>query len=137
QLDAREKAAAMAAFNKARGNGKGPVTGGAGGLGGGVAGGFGGEAGEGAKARSREAMIKRFDKNGDGKLSEDEKAEAQKELKAKRGAGKGERRPAGGKMAEILKKFDTDGDGKLSDEEKAAAKGEFAEKRKEKGKKPE
>ena len=73
-------------------------------------------------------MIKRFDKDGDGKLSDDEKAEAQKALKAK----KGEARPAAGKLTEAMKKFDADGDGKLSDEEKAAAKKELAEKRKEK-----
>ena len=74
-------------------------------------------------------MIKRFDKNGDGKLSDDEKAEAQKALKGK----KGEARPA--KLTEAMKKFDADGDGKLSDDEKAAMKKELAEKRK--GKKPE
>ncbi len=69
-------------------------------------------------------MIKRFDKNGDGKLSDDEKAEAQKILKGKKGE-----RPSG-KLAEAMKKFDADGDGKLSDEEKADAKKELAEKRK-------
>ena len=74
-------------------------------------------------------MIKRFDKDGDGKLNDEEKAEAQKALKGK----KGETRPA--KLTEAMKKFDADGDGKLSDEEKAAAKKELAEKRK--GKKPE
>ena len=73
--------------------------------------------------------MKRFDRNGDGKLSDDEKAEAQKELKAKKGE-----RPAN-KLTEAMKKFDTDDDGKLSDEEKAAAKKERAEKGK--GKKPE
>lgn len=141
QLNAQEQAAAMAAFQKARASGGGapatgvlPGGGGAGALPGGIpaGGGFGVPArGEGGKVRGREAMIKRFDRNGDGKLSDDEKAEAQKALKAK----KGEARPAAGKLSEALKKFDEDGDGKLSEDEKAAAKKDLAEKRK--GKKPE
>jgi Ca2+-binding EF-hand superfamily protein len=135
QLNPQEQAAAMAAFQKARANGGAP---GAGGVPGGknssipTGGGFGGDAAAGeGKGRGREAMIKRFDKNGDGKLSDDEKAEAQKFFKDKKGE-----RPAG-KLTEAMKKFDTDGDGKISDDEKAAAKKELAEKRKEKGKKPE
>jgi Ca2+-binding EF-hand superfamily protein len=119
--------AALAAFQKARANGGGPAAGGIP-----AGGGFGDDpaAGEG-KARGREAMIKRFDKNGDGKLSDDEKAQAQKFFKDKKGE-----RPAG-KLTQAMQKFDTDGDGKISDDEKAAAKKELAEKRKEKGKKPE
>lgn len=136
KLNPQEQAAAMAAFQKARGGG-GPATGGlpAGGNGGIPAGGgFGAPAngaGEGNKSRSRDARLKRFDRNSDGKLSDDEKAEAQKELKAKKGE-----RPAG-KLTEAMKKFDADDDGKLSDEEKAAAKKDLALKRKGKGKKPE
>lgn len=131
KLNQQEQAAAMAAFQKARANGGGAAGGGN--AAGTPAGGFGdGPAVEG-KARGREAMIKRFDKNGDGKLSDEEKAEAQKALKGK----KGEARPAAGKLTEAMKKFDADGDGKLSEEEKAAVKKELAEKRKEKGKKPE
>src|SRR5204863_3860772 len=140
KLSPQEQAAAMTAFQKARASGGGPATGGlpaAGANPSGIpaGGGFGApEAGnEGGKTRGRDAMIKRFDKNGDGKLSDDEKAEAQKALKAK----KGEARRPPGKLTEAMKKFDADGDGKLSDEEKAAAKKELAEKRKEKGKKPE
>ncbi|MCE9526268.1 MAG: EF-hand domain-containing protein [Planctomycetales bacterium] len=132
KLSQQEQAAAMAAFQKARADGVGAAAGAAsGGNFGGIpaGGGFGdGPAVEG-KARGREAMIKRFDKNGDGKLSDEEKAEAQKALKGK----KGEARPA--KLTEAMKKFDADGDGKLSDEEKAVAKKELAEKRK--GKRPE
>ncbi len=128
KLNPEERAAAMAAFQKAKGNGGGFPGGDA--PGNPASGGFGGEQGAEGKARGREAMIKRFDKNGDGKLNDEEKAEAQKVLKAK----KGEARPAG-KLTEAMKKLDIDGDGKLSDEEKAAAKKEAAEKRK--GKKPE
>jgi Ca2+-binding EF-hand superfamily protein len=128
QLSPQEQGAALAAFQKARGGG-GPATGGRTG-----GSGFGppaNGAGEGSKPRSRDAMIKRFDKNGDGKLSDDEKAEAQKELKDKKGG-----RPAG-KLTDAMKKLDTDDDGVISDEEKAAAKKVLLEKRKAKGKKPE
>lgn len=125
KLSQQEQAAAMAAFQKMRGNGA--AGGNAGGLP--ATGGFGEEPAVEGKARGREAMIKRFDKNGDGKLSDDEKAEAQKALKGKKGEG----RPA--KLTEAMKKFDADGDGKLSDDEKAAMKKELAEQRK--GKKSE
>ena len=128
----REEGAGMAVCQKRRGNGQGDLGGVVpGGNAGGIPAtdGLGEEPAVEGKARGREAMIKRFDKNGDGKLSDDEKAEAQKALKGKKGAA----RPA--KLTEALKKFDADGDGKLSDEEKATAKKELAEKRK--GKKPE
>ena len=54
--------------------------------------------------------IKKYDKNGDGKLSEEEAkamAEEKKEIAEKR-------------HEEKLKNYDTDGNGKLSDEEKIA-----------------
>lgn len=128
ELNPQERAAAMSALQKRR-TGGGAVAGGIP-----AGGGFGGNgpggapaAGEGKKSRSRDSFIKRFDRNGDGKLSEDEKAEAQKALKGKKGE-----KPAS-KLSEDLKKFDTDGDGTLSDEEKA----EVKKARKEKGKKPE
>ncbi len=54
----------------------------------------------------REEMMKKFDKDGDGKLSDEEKAAAKTEMEAKR--------------AEMLKEFDKDGDGKLSDDERKA-----------------
>ena len=133
KLSPQEQAAAMAAFQKARANG-GAAAGGlpaGGALAGGIPSGDGLDtpaAGKEGKSRGRDAMIKRFDKDGDGKLSDDEKAEAQKALKAK----KGEARSAAGKLTEAMKKFDADGDGKLSDEEKAAAKKELAGKRKDK-----
>ena len=62
---------------------------------------------------SREEVMKKFDKDGDGKLSEDEKAEIRKAM-ASRG-GPGGRRPP----PELMKKFDKDGDGKLSEDERA------------------
>ena len=56
---------------------------------------------------SREEMIKKFDKDGDGKLCDQEKAEIRKTM--------GNRQPP----AHIIEKFDKDGDGKLCDDEKA------------------
>ena len=56
---------------------------------------------------SKEEIIKKFDKDGDGKLSEEEKAEIRKSM--------ANRKPP----AHIIEKFDKDGDGKLSDEERA------------------
>ena len=48
-------------------------------------------------------MLKKFDKDGDGKLNEDERKAAGQARKA-----------------EMLKRFDKDGDGKLSEEEREA-----------------
>ena len=62
---------------------------------------------------SREEMIKKFDKDGDGKLNDDEKAELRKAMASKGGPG-GRRLPP-----HLLKKFDKDGDGKLSEDERA------------------
>ncbi len=56
---------------------------------------------------SKEEIIKKFDKDGDGKLSEEEKAEIRKSM--------ANRKPP----AHIIEKFDKDGDGKLSEEERA------------------
>ena len=53
---------------------------------------------------SKEEMLKKFDKDGDGKLSEDEKAAAQ------------------AARAKKIAQYDTDGDGKLSDAERQAMK---------------
>lgn len=61
-------------------------------------------AGDDAKKKDRkEMMIKKFDKDGDGKLSKEEKAAMQTERKA------------------ILAKYDTDKDGKLSKDERTGA----------------
>ena len=58
-------------------------------------------------SRPSKEIIKKFDKDGDGKLSEEEKAEIRKSM--------ANRQPP----AHIIEKFDKDGDGKLSDEERA------------------
>jgi hypothetical protein len=71
---------------------------------------------------NREAILKKFDKDGDGKLSEEEKSEARKSF-----GGVRPLRPP----AELIKKFDKDGDGKLNEEERAALREEGQKRRKE------
>ena len=73
---------------------------------------------------NREAILKKFDKDGDGKLNEEERAEARKSF----GGGRPQRPPA-----ELIKKFDKDGDGKLNEDERKAA---GAEMRKNRGGRP-
>jgi Ca2+-binding EF-hand superfamily protein len=64
-------------------------------------------------------LLKRFDKDGDGKLDAAELAEMMKARAAAGGQGMG---AAGGQFRQqILKMFDKNGDGKLDDEERAAA----------------
>lgn len=71
----------------------------------------------------REAILEKFDADGDGKLSEEERETAKAAMKAKR--------------KELLEKYDVDGDGKLNAEERQAAKdaGERIPCKKHKGKK--
>ncbi|QTN31297.1 EF-hand domain-containing protein [Akkermansiaceae bacterium] len=57
-------------------------------------------------------MLKKFDKDGDGKLSEEERAAARAALA---------NRPDRKLPPEMLAKFDKDGDGKLNEEERKAA----------------
>jgi hypothetical protein len=64
------------------------------------------------KGPARAKMMEKFDKDGDGKLSDEEKSAAKaahKEMMTER-------------KAKFMEKFDTDGDGELSDEEKAVTK---------------
>lgn len=83
-------------------------------------------------AARKEAMLKKFDKDGDGKLSEEERAAMRAEMQKRRGeGGKG---PDAARRAEMMKKFDKDGDGKLSEEERAALRAEMQKKRGEGGK---
>ena len=60
---------------------------------------------------SREEMLKKFDKDGDGKLSEEEKGELRKVM-----ASRGRKLPP-----HLMEKFDKDGDGKLNEDERAEA----------------
>ncbi|MDE2680290.1 MAG: EF-hand domain-containing protein, partial [Verrucomicrobiota bacterium] len=98
--------------------------------------GQGGRGGEGGRGGGiREAMIKKYDKNGDGKLDENERPsreEMQDFFRAQLGGGQtrpsgGQTRPGqGGRDAApqqnmrdaMLKKFDKNGDGKLDEDER-------------------
>lgn len=61
----------------------------------------------------KEARLKLYDKDGDGKLSEVERAELKRDLKAKRDA--------------ILKKYDQNNNGRLDADERAALKASVQE----------
>lgn len=68
----------------------------------------------------RQELLKKHDKNGDGKLDDAERAAAEKAREQFQG-----QRPPGPRGArfreEMIKRFDKDGDGVLNDEERAAA----------------
>ncbi len=80
----------------------------------------------GDRADVRKQILEKFDKDGDGKLSDEEKAAARKAF-----ANRGDQaRPAGGQLAdrfkEIVAKYDKDGDGKLNEAERTAAREELS-----------
>jgi Ca2+-binding EF-hand superfamily protein len=66
-------------------------------------------------AKKREALLKKFDKDGDGKLNEQER-KAAREFKAKRRGDEGRDRK--GPHRRALRKFDKDGNRKLDREER-------------------
>jgi Ca2+-binding EF-hand superfamily protein len=66
-------------------------------------------------------LIKKFDKDGDGQLSEEERKAAREAMEARRGEF----------QKKMLEQFDKDGDGKLSEEERKAAREAGEAKRKE------
>lgn len=71
---------------------------------------------EGAKPEANARLLERFDKDGDGKLSDAERAAAKAAMADRGGKGGEEMR------AKLLKEFDKDGDGQLDEGERAAAK---------------
>ena len=73
--------------------------------------------------KSREEMLKKFDKDGNGELCEAERAEAKKAWEAKHKEMR----------AKMLEKFDADGDGELSEKERKAARAEWHKKHQAKG----
>ena len=77
---------------------------------------------------SREEMRVRFDTDGDGQLSEEERAA----MREARGDGRGER-PS---REELLERFDADGDGELSEQERAALREEMGRRRGPGGERP-
>ncbi len=86
---------------------------------------MGGEGG-----RKREKIIEIFDRDGDGKLSEEERATARKareRMQQEGGAPQQMGKAAGARLTEeqrerVRERFDKDGDGTLNEEERAAAK---------------
>lgn len=75
---------------------------------------------------NRGEYLKRFDTNGDGQLSADEKQAAREQFK--------EKHPEmAERYQELIKQFDKDCDGKLNEEERAALKQHMQEQRQEKG----
>ena len=95
--------------------------------------------GKGKRGEMRKKLIEKFDADGDGKLSDDEKAKAREAMKKRRGqgrsggdkarGGRGKGRPGGGASADfrkkMLEKYDADGDGKLNEEERGKARKEM------------
>ena len=71
----------------------------------------------GDKGGMRKEILAKFDADGDGKLSDAEKAKAKEAREARH--------------AEMIAKFDADGDGKLNDEEKAKARESWKQKHQE------
>jgi Ca2+-binding EF-hand superfamily protein len=71
--------------------------------------------GPGSRGMFREEMIKRFDQDGNGELSDTERQAAREEMR-KQWKARGEKM-----REEFTKRFDKDGDGKLNDAEKAEA----------------
>jgi hypothetical protein len=73
--------------------------------------------------KKHEALLKKFDKDGDGKLSKEEKAAAREFRDAHRKDGdQGGKEGKRGLRKKILERFDKDGDHKLSEAERAALK---------------
>ncbi len=93
--------------------------------------GFGAAGAGGPPGFDREAMVREFDKNGDGELDEQERATLRETLRQRFGQGGG---PGGfgGQMPnreELLRRFDRNGDGELDEEERAAMRTEFGRNR--------
>ena len=74
------------------------------------------------KRPSREEILKRYDKDGDGQLSEAERQQLRQDHADRRGSGDGKggpdrQRP---RREEMLKRFDQNGDGELNEDERQA-----------------
>jgi hypothetical protein len=83
--------------------------------------------GNGKRAETRQKVLQKFDKNGNGQLDPDEREAAKEAMQKRRqqGGGKGPGGQGGRdpeRRQKLLAKFDSDGDGKLSETERAAAK---------------
>ena len=72
-------------------------------------------------AARKAEMLKKFDKDGNGRLSDEEKTTLRAEMQNRRGEGRDRKQWTPEQRDEMLKKFDTDRDGKLSQEERDTA----------------
>lgn len=90
---------------------------------------LGGEGGKRPKPLSAAEIIKKFDKDGNGQLSENEVQAFVEEMKSRR-PEKGQGGRGGGfNREEMIEKYDTDGDGRLNAEERKAMMEELRAKR--------
>ena len=80
-------------------------------------------------AARKAEMLKKFDKDGDGKLSDEEKSTLRAEMQNRRGGGRDRKQWTPEQRDEMLKKYDKDGDGELSDAEKATLRAEMQNRR--------
>ena len=80
-------------------------------------------------AARKAEMLKKFDKDGDGRLSDEEKSTLRAEMQNRRGGGRDRKQWTPEQRDEMLKKFDKDGDGKLSDEERTTLRAEIQNRR--------
>ena len=81
---------------------------------------FAAPSGNNEQAARKADMLKKFDKDGDGKLSDAEKTTLRTDMQKRRGGrDRSQRTPE--QRAETLKKFDKDGNGELSVDERNAA----------------
>ena len=67
----------------------------------------------------KEKILKKFDANGDGQLSDEEKEKAKAAFRERVGGKGGPGGPGGPGREELMKKFDANGNGQLEPEEKA------------------
>lgn len=71
-------------------------------------------------AIDRQSVLKEFDRDGDGQLSDGEREAAMQAMRNRLRAT-GQRTPPNPTRAELLKRFDTNGDGQIDEAERAAA----------------
>jgi Ca2+-binding EF-hand superfamily protein len=81
--------------------------------------------GNGGQRMSREDIIAKYDVDGDGQLSDTEKATMQKEMGTRTGRNGGQRNEQRMSREDMIIKFDVDGDGQLSDSEKETMRSEM------------
>ncbi|MDF7807172.1 hypothetical protein P4E94_06970 [Pontiellaceae bacterium B12219] len=83
--------------------------------------------GPGGQRMSREDIIAKYDADGDGQLSDTEKATMQKEMGARTGRKGGQRNEQRMSREDMIVKYDVDGDGQLSEAEKETMRREMGQ----------